>query len=149
MSNSTSAPISRSTSSPASDIELVAASPAPCQKWKSNYDFLLLDTGRMLQCHIMQHSMTEKKFSELASVLREKSLNFSWRTLQTRFKKLLDDARTEMVEDKKQTGFEQAQSEAQELAAKMIEEINENELMKKVSVLFFSLHTNLHVDGKG
>ena len=97
----------------------------------------------------MQHSMTEKKFSELASVLREKSLNFSWRTLQTRFKKLLDDAKTEMVEDKKRTGFEQARSEAQELAAKMIEEINENELMKKVSVLFFSLDTNLYVDGKG
>ena len=149
MSNSASAPISHSTSSPSSDVELVAASPAPRQKWKSDYDFLLLDTGRMLQCHIMQHSMTEKKFSKLASVLCEKSLNFSWWTLQTRFKKLLDDAKTEMVEDKKWTGFEQARSEAQELTAKMIEEINENELMKKVSVLFFSLHTNLHVDGKG
>ena len=149
MSNSASAPISRSTSLPSSDIELVTASPAPCQKWKSDYDFLLLDTGRMLQCHIMQHSMTEKKFSELASVLHEKSLNFSWRTLQTCFKKLLDDARTEMAEDKKRTGFEQARSEAQELAAKMVEEINENELMKKVRFLFFSLHTNLYVDGKG
>ena len=149
MSNSMSAPISCSMLSPSSDVEFVAASPAPRQKWKSDYDFLLLDTGRMLQCHIMQRSMTEKKFSELASVLCEKSLNFSWWTLQTHFKKLLDDARTEMGEDKKRTGFEQARSEAQELAAKMVEEINENELMKKVRFLFFSLHTNLYVDGKG
>ena len=141
MSNSTSGLISCSTLSPSSNVKFVTALPAPHQKWKSDYDFLLLDTGRMLQCHIMQHSMMQKKFSELASILHEKSLNFSWWMLQTHFKKLLDDARNEMAEDKKWMGFEQAWSEAQELAAKMVEEINENKLMKKVRfLLFFFTH---------
>ena len=60
------------------------------------------------------------------------------------FKKLLSNVRNEMAEVKKQIGFEQAQSEAQELVAKMIEEINENELMKKVSILFF-LYTLIYM----
>ena len=81
----------------------------------------------------------EKKFSKLASILHEKSLTFLWWTLQTWFKKLLDDTKIEMAEDKKWTGFEQAWSEAQELTAKMVEEINENELMKKVRFFLYTL----------
>ena len=55
------------------------------------------------------------------------------------FKKLLHNARNEMAEHKKWTGFEQAQSEAQELAMKMIKEINKHQLMKKARFLFLFL----------
>ena len=96
----------------------------------------------------MQHSMMEKTFSEWSWFYvkkKTKSLNLLWWTLQMGFKKLLDDARNELVEDKKWTGFKQAWSEVQELAVKMIQEMHEHKLLKKKRfLLFFLLYTLIY-----
>ena len=62
------------------------------------------------------------KFKLLADTLRVLGIDFTARTVQAKFKKLLKEAREEMHLDLMCTGYEKVCSEAEEEAMQMVEE---------------------------
>ena len=64
----------------------------------------------------------DAKFKLLADMLRVLGIDFTARTIQAKFEKLLKEAREEMHLDLTCTGFEKAHSEAEEEVMRMVEE---------------------------
>ena len=64
----------------------------------------------------------DAKFKLLADTLCVLGIDFTARTIQQKFEKLLKEARKEMRLDLMRTGFEKVCSEAEEEATRMVEE---------------------------
>ena len=75
----------------------------------------------------------DAKFKLLADTLRVLGIDFTARTVQQKFEKLLKEAREEMRLDLTRTGFEKARSEAEEEATRMVEEADNWVHLQEVS----------------
>ena len=109
-------------------------------KCSSKNDHILLVTGRGLGCHLLKHGEKSKKFERLAAAMHEQGIVFKSRTLQDKFEGLLEAARKEAAEETRRTGYERPRSEAEEEAARLVEEADDYAKMKAVSLftLFFT-----------
>ena len=136
MSNSAPASTSASMSAPPSDIDLAHSPPTGNKQrvlWSSKNDYKLLITGRGLNCHLFEYGKMDAKFKLLADTLHVLGIDFTARTIQQKFEKLLKEAREEMRLDLMRTGFEKVRSEAEEEATRMVEEVDNWVHLQEVS----------------
>ena len=136
MSNSTPASTSASTSAPPSDVDLVHSLPTGNKQhilWSSKNDHKLLIMGQGLNCHLFEYGKMDAKFKLLADTLRVLGIDFTARTVQQKFEKLLKEAREEMRLDLTRTGFEKVRSEVEEEVTWMVEEVDNWVHLQEVS----------------
>ena len=93
-----------------------------CTLWSSENDHKLLITGQGLNCHLFEYGKMDVKFKLLVDTLRVLGIDFTPRTVQAKFEKLLKEACEEMHLDLTCMGFEKVCSEAEEEATRMAEE---------------------------
>ena len=125
MLNSTPASTSASMSAPPSNVDLIHSPPTGNKQhilWSSKNDYKLLIMGWGLNCHLFEYRKMDTKFKLLADTLRVLGIDFTARTIQQKFEKLLKEAREEMRLDLMCTGFEKVRSEVEEGAMQMVEE---------------------------
>ena len=125
MSNSAPASTSVLTPTPTSELDLICSPPTINKQhilWSSKNDYKLLIMGWGLNCHLFEYGKMDAKFKLLADMLRVLGIDFTPRTVQAKFEKLLKEAREEMRLDLMRTGFEKVHSEAEEEATRMVEE---------------------------
>ena len=90
--------------------------------WSSENDHKLLITGWGLNCHLFEYGKMDAKFKLLADTLCILGIDFTPRTVQAKFEKLLKEACEEMHLDLMCMGYEKACLEAEEEATQMVEE---------------------------
>ena len=89
--------------------------------------------GWGLNCHLFEYGKMDAKFKLLADMLHVLGIDFTPRTIQQKFKKLLKEACEEMHLDLMCTGFEKARSEVEEEVTQMVEEADNWVHLQEVS----------------
>ena len=77
-----------------------------------------------LNCHLFEYRKMDAKFKLLADTLHILGIDFTPRTVQAKFEKLLKEACKEMRLDLTCTGYEKVHLEVEEEVAWMVKEVD-------------------------